>query len=168
MKEYKTLISKGDEENKLKNYSSARFYYHSSLEILPWESYPQNKLKEIDQIFVEKLSQADQLLFKENVQKADEAFLKKEYSSARFYYSRANEINPQENVSAKLKQIEETVSGAAAKRIDAEYEDCIKKADEGIRQKNPSIARFYYQKAIVLKPNETYSVEQLKKLQVEN
>ncbi len=164
MKEYKSLVSKGDNENNLKNYSSARFYYHSALAILPWESYPQDKLKEIDQIFAQRLSQADQLLFKENVRKADEAFAKKEYSTARFYYNAANSLNQQEDISAKLKQIEEIVSGAEGKRIEAEYQDCIKKADDAVQQNNPSIARFYYQRAVSLKPDETYAKEQIQKM----
>ena len=89
MQEYKSRISKGDIENNLKNYSSARFYYRNALEILPWESYPQVKLKEIDQIYAEKLSQADQLLFKENLNKADEALARKEYGIARFYFKQS-------------------------------------------------------------------------------
>lgn len=164
MKEYNSRISKGDAENNLKNYSSARFYYRNALEILPWELYPQVKLKEIDQVFAIKLTQSDQLLFKENLIKADEAFAKREYPVARFYYNKANEINQEEYVNAKLKEIEGIVSGAEAKRINSDYDDCIKKADEAVLQKSPSVARFYYQKAINLKPGESYSKDQLKKL----
>ena len=168
MQEYKNRISKGDEENNLKNYSSARFYYRNALEILPWESYPQGKLKEIDQVFAVRLTQADQLMFKENLNKADDAFAKKEYPIARFYYNKANEINQVEYVSSKLKEIEGIVSGSETKRINAEYDDCIKKADEAFQQKSLSIARFYYQKASSLKPGESYSKDQLKKLSPEN
>jgi len=168
MQEYKSRIAKGDTENNLKNYTGARFYYRNALEIIPWESYPQNKLKEIDQIFAEKLSQADQLLFKENLQKADDAFTKKEFPVARFYYNKANEINQEEYVGSKLKEIEGIVSGSEAKKINADYADCIKRADEAFQQKNLSIARFYYQKAITLKPDESYSKDQLKKISVGN
>jgi hypothetical protein len=47
---------------------------------------------------------------------------------------------------------------------EAQYFDAIKKADEAVIQKNVAIARFYFQKAISLKPNEEYPKQQLKRL----
>ena len=166
--EYKLLISKGSAEFASGNYTTARFYYRNSLEILPWESMPKEKLKEIDQLFNEKMSQADRQLLKENLQKADDALLKKEYSIARFYYAKANEINQDEYITGKLKEIQNIVSGSDPKRISSEYEAYIKKADEASQQKNISLARFYYQKATLLKPDESYSRDQLKKLSTGN
>ena len=164
LNEFNSRVKKGDEAFDNKNYSSARFYYRSALEIISWDEYPLKKLKEVDDMFAQNLSAAEQKLFAENVQKADEAFEKKEYPVARFYYNKANEINPDQYVGDKLKEIENIVSGRESTRIDSEYKDFIKKADEAFAQKNYSIARYYYQQALTLKPGEKYPADQLNQI----
>ena len=166
LKEYQDLIAKANTEFQAKNYISARFYYRNSLEILPWENLPQEKLREIDRFFSEKLSQSDRVLYKENQEKADKAFDKKEYAVARFYYNKANEINQNEYNLSRLKQIEKIVSGSEKSKDESDYNDFLNKANEAYNQKNISLARYYYQKALVLKPDEAFLKEQLKKLDV--
>ena len=164
MLEYKNKITNADNEMKSQNYSSAKFYYKGASEILKWEPYPQQQLKEIDRIFAARLNESDQRIFKENIGKADEAFNKKEYPSARFYYNKALEIGQNDYVTTRLKEIESIVNGVEAKNNNAAYNDFIKKGDEAIIQKNTPIARFYYLKASVLKPEENYPKEKIKKI----
>jgi len=166
MQEYKNKTDKADEEMKAKNYSSARFYYRSASDILKWETYPQQQLKELDRMVAEKLNASDQRLFTENLNKADDAFNHKEYPVARFYYNKAIEISQSDQVVSRLKEIESIVNGSEAKKINASFDDCIKKGDEAVKQKNSSIARFYFQKASALKPNENYPKEELRKIDV--
>jgi len=164
MQDYKNKISRADAEMKAKNYSSARFYYRSASDILKWEAYPKDQLKEIDRLVAEKLNESDQKLFAENQSKADDAFNRQEYPVARFYYNKANEISQSDHVASRLKEIESIVNGSEAKKIDASYTDFIKKGDDAVKQKNYSIARFYYQKAMALKPNESYPKDELQKI----
>ncbi len=164
MLDYKNKLGKADDELKAKNYSSARFYYRSASDILKWETYPKQQLKEIDKIVAEKLNESDQKLFTENQNKADEAFNRQEYPVSRFYYNKAMELSQSDHVASRLKEIESIVNGSEAKKVDASYIDFIKKGDDAIKQKNSSIARFYYQKAIALKPNENYPKEEIKKI----
>ena len=164
MQDYKNKISKADAEMKAKNYSSARFYYRSASDILKWEAYPKEQLNEIDRIVAEKLNESDQKLFTENLNKADEAFNRQEYPVARFYYNKAGEISQSDHVASRLKEVESIVNGSEAKKTDANYIDFIKKGDEAVKQNNSSIARFYYQKALALKPNESYPREEIKKM----
>src|SRR5665648_134902 len=164
MQDYKNKISRADAEMKAKNYSSARFYYRSASDILKWEAYPKEQLNEIDRIVAEKLNESDQKLFTENLNKADEAFNRQEYPVARFYYNKACEISQSDHVASRLKEVESIVNGSEAKKTDANYIDFIKKGDEAVKQNNSSIARFYYQKALALKPNERYPREEIKKM----
>src|SRR5665648_246740 len=164
MQDYKNKISRADAEMKAKNYSSARFYYRSASDILKWEAYPKEQLNEIDRIVAEKLNESDQKLFTENLNKADEAFNRQEYPVARFYYNKAGEISQSDHVASRLKEVESIVNGSEAKKTDANYIDFIKKGDEAVKQNNSSIARFYYQKALALKPNERYPREEIKKM----
>ncbi len=167
MQDYKNKVGKADAEMKAKNYSSARFYYRSASDILKWEAYPKEQLKEIDRIVAEKLNESDQKLFTENQNKADEAFNRLEYPVARFYYNKAGEISQSDHVASRLKEVESIVNGSEAKKNEATYIDFIKKGDEAVKQNNSSIARFYYQKALALKPNESYPSEEIKKIDSE-
>jgi len=164
MQDYKNKILRADAEMKAKNYSSARFYYRSASDILKWEVYPKEQLKEIDRLVAEKLNESDQKLFAENQNKADEAFNRQEYSVARFYYNKTIEISQSDHVASRLKEIESIVNGSEAKKIDASYADFIKKGDDAVQQKSNSIARFYYQKALALKPNESYPKDKVQKI----
>jgi len=106
-------------------------------------------------------------MFTESLKKADEAFNSGEYPVARFYYNKAIEISPSDHVTSRLKEIESIVNGSESKKINAAYDDFVKRGDEAVKQKNNSIARFYFQKANALKPNENYPKEELKKIDSE-
>ena len=166
LKEYKIKITKGDEDMKVKNYSSARFYYRSASDILTWETYPQKQLKEIDRLISENLTESDKMAFVDNQNKGNKAFEGKEYANARFYYNKAVAISQSDFIEGRLKEIESIVSGSESKKIDAAYDDFIKKGNEANQQNNSSIARFYFQKASQLKPNESYPKEALRKIDI--
>ena len=167
MAEYQNKLAKADLEMKANNLSSARFYYHSALDILKWETYPQQQLKEIDRIISGKLSDSDQKLYKENLDKAEEAFNRKEYPSARFYYNKALGINSSVLITDRLKEIESILNGSESQKLNAEYNSMILKGEEAVKQNNRVIARFYFQKATALKPNENYPREALRKIDAE-
>jgi hypothetical protein len=167
MQEYKNKIVSADGEMKAKSYSSARFYYRSASEILKWETYPLQQLNEIDKLLAEKLGQSEQRLFTENKNKGDEAFIKKEYPAARFYYNKAIEIIQSDYVKSRINEIESILNGSESKNINAAYDDYVKKGNESMNQKNSSIARFYFQKAGALKPEENYPKEMLRKIDSE-
>jgi len=164
MVDYQNKIKRADDEMQGKNYSSARFYYRSASDILSWETYPQQQLKEIDRIVAEKLTESDQRLFKENLAKADDAFNRREYPTARFYYNKVIELSQSDHVVSRLKEIESIVNGSESKKIDAAYDSFISKGDDAVKQNNSAIARFYFQKAIALKPGENYPKEELRKI----
>ena len=164
MAEYQNKLAKADLEMKANNLSSARFYYHSALDILKWETYPQQQLKEIDRIISGKLSDSDQKLYKENLDKAEEAFNRKEYPSARFYYNKALGLNSSVLITDRLKEIESILNGSESQKLNAEYNSLILKGEEAVKQNNSVIARFYFQKAIALKPSENYPREALRKI----
>lgn len=103
-----------------------------------------------------------------HIKRADEEFQLKKYSSARFYYGKANEILPWETYpSGQIKMLEKLISSMDVNGTDSQYFDAIKKADEAVSQKNLAIARFYYQRAISLKPEEDYPKQQLKRISIE-
>ena len=164
IKEFNRRVATADNHMKTKNYSSARFYYRSALDIMKWESYPAQQLRLIDKIITEQLSQSDQHLFTENVKKADDAFNRKEYPGARFYYEKAKEISETDHIISRLKEIEAIVNGLDSQNIKATYDGYIKKGNDALTEKNSAAARFYFEKASVLKPEEGYPKEKIKSI----
>jgi len=162
IKEFNGKIAMADDHMKTKNYSSARFYYRSALDIMKWESYPAQQLKLIDKFITEQLSQSDQRIFAEMVKKADDAFNRKEYPGARFYYEKAKEISETDHIISRLKEIEAIVNGLDTQNLKATYDGYIKKGDDALTEKNSSVARFYFEKASILKPDEKYPKEKIK------
>jgi len=165
MLEYKNRIARGDSEMKAKNYSAARFYYREGSDILKWESYPLQQLKEIDKIVADNLNESDQRLFKENLNKADDAFNRKEYPTARFYYNKVIELGQNDHVASRLKEIESIVNGSEAKILNAAYEDFVQKGEEAVKLNNSAIARYYFLKANGLKPEENLPKQALQKIE---
>jgi hypothetical protein len=164
LQEYKNKITSGDDQMKAKNYVSARFYYRGASDILAWEAYPKKQLNEIDSIVAKNLNLSDQKVFSENLIKGDDAFLRKEYATARFFYNKAIEISQNDHVASRLTEIESILNGSETTKIDADYAYYIKKGDEARNQKNSAIARFYFQKANSLKPDENYPKQELGKI----
>ena len=164
IKEFNGKVTTADEHMKTRNYSSARFYYRSALDIMKWESYPAQQLKLIDKIITEQLSQSDQHLFAENIKKADDAFNRKEYPGARFYYEKAKEISETDHIISRLKEIEALVNGLDSQNLKDTYDGYIKKGNDALNDKNSAVARFYFEKATILKPDEKYPKEKIKSI----
>jgi len=106
--------------------------------------------------------------YNSNLKNGDSDLAAKKYSSARFYYGKASEILPWEIYPKdQIKVVEKLISSTDSSGTEAQYFDAITKADEAVKSKNFAIARFYYQKAVSLKPGEEYPKQQLKRLATE-
>ena len=162
---YLKSIQTGDANFAKSLWSVAIFYYQEAL-----------KFKAGDKIALEKIDNCKKMIdgnvtaekmkeYNSYVKRADSDMQTKKYSSARFYYGKASEMLPWENYPiSQLKIIEKVIFSAVATGIDAQYFDAIKKADDAVASKNYAVARFYFQKAISLKPDEEYPKQQLKRL----
>jgi len=162
IKAYKSALESAELQMKSQNYSSARFYYRNANELIKWEPYPIERLNIIDKLLTEMLSLSDQRAFSENIKKADAAFAQKEYPSAKFYYNKARLISETDQVVARLKEIDSIVNGFEDQKNNSTYSNLIEKGDAALRQNNKSEARFYYEKASQVKPDEKYPKDQIK------
>jgi hypothetical protein len=165
---YLVFLSNGDIGFLDENYASARLNYRKALNIKPWEKYPRRKLEAIDRAMKNWKSDEERRKFTDAIEKADDAFDKGEYAVARFYYRQAAGIKADTVADERLQEIASIIAGVRQSSIDNQYNEEVRKADAAFHQKNRTVARFYYQKAIQLKPNEAYPKDQLKKLQADN
>jgi len=99
------------------------------------------------------------------IAKADEAFFNKDVAIARFYYNKALSMKRDENYpQIKLKDIQKLIEQDRQDQNKLEYQKIVDIADQAMQLENYSIARFNYNKAISLNPNEKYPKDQLKKI----
>ena len=109
------------------------------------------------------LSEKEEKEYRDVIAKGDEAFVNKDIAMARFYYNKAISIKKDEKYPLiKLKDIQKLIEQDAQNLQNQEYGKLIEEGDQAVQLENFSIARFSYNKALRLKPNEKYPKDQLK------
>ena len=162
---YDLAISKADDAFVKRNYSIAKFYYYKAIEIKSWEKYPKDRINEILLLTNSLLSEKEEKEYRDFLAKADEAFYSKDITIARFYYNKAIAIKRDENYpQIKLKDIQKMIEQNKLELQNQEYQKIIDQADQALQAEKFSIARFNYNKALTLKPDEKYPKDQLKRI----
>lgn len=162
---YDLAISKADDAFVKQNYSIAKFYYYKAIEIKSWEKYPKDRINEILLLTNSMLSEKEEKEYRDFLAKADEAFFSKDMTIARFYYNKAIAIKKDENYpQIKLKDIQKLIEQNKLEMQNQDYQKIIDQADQALQAENFSIARFNYNKALTLKPDEKYPKDQLKRI----
>ncbi|MFV0378259.1 MAG: hypothetical protein ACK5JD_13275 [Mangrovibacterium sp.] len=162
LKAYNDAITKADTEFDRKGYTLARFHYNKALEIKSWEQYPKDRIQEIGKLTNSLLSQREEQDYLNWVNTADEAFVNRDFAVARSYYQRALNLKKDEPYpSIKLAEIQQELERVQAGQSEKDYRDTLAEADKAFEAKNFSVARFYYNKALSMRPNETYPKNQL-------
>ena len=95
--EYRKLIARGDGELTKNNYSVSKFYYQKALRLGTSEKYPKEQLKKIDELINSKKNAKTDAEYQNLIKEADEAYAKKSWSVARFYYKKAKALKPSED-----------------------------------------------------------------------
>ncbi len=184
--EYKALITAADGLLGAKDYDQAKLKYNAALGIKSGEEYPTAQLKEIEVALAEfaRLKAAEELALAAGAEKetkynaaiaaADNSFNAKEYDQAKLKYNAALGIKSgEEYPTAQLKEIEvalaevarlkaaEESALAAGAEKDTKYNAAIAAADNSFKEKEYAAAKLNYNKAIAIKPGESYPKEQL-------
>ena len=164
-KQYETLIRTADLQLASKDYSSAQTSYESALKLKPSESYPQDKLKEISSLLADIAKQkadakAKEDKYKTKIAEGDRLLAKREYQIAKNAYEEASKVKPTENYpKTKIKEIDALLVEMSK---DMAYTAELKKGSDYIAQKKYEEAKKAYQKALEMKPNESFPKDKLK------
>ena len=160
--DYENAIKQADRTFAAQQYTIAKFYYYKALEVKSWEQYPKDRIVEIEHLTNSMLDQIKEQEYQDLIAKADEAFVRQEYAISRGYYNQSLSVKSAEQYpKIKLKEISNALKDELANADNQKYLDLIAQGDKAMIANNYSIARFYYQKALGLKPNETYPKQQL-------
>lgn len=157
--QYTAAIIIADKSFAVKNWGQAKIDYNAASAIKPNETYPKNKITEIDKTIADLAKQKaldDQ--YNGIIAGADKLLAVKTYSDARTEYGKASDLKPSEEYpKSKIAEIDKTLGDiAAAKLKEEQYKNLIDKADKLLADKSYEAAKTEYQTALNIKPSEAY------------
>ena len=166
-KNYNDAIARADELFSAENYEESRNEYRTALDIKPDESYPQQRIDEIDRVVRElaaaKAAQKElDRKYANLIMQADRFFSANSYTASKENYTEALALKPEETYPKdKIAEIDRILEQQA---IDEKYRSVIVVADGHFRTQSYDDARLQYEIALGVKPDEKYPKEQIQKI----
>jgi tetratricopeptide (TPR) repeat protein len=162
--QYNAAIAKADQSFAAKTWEQAKTDYTAASALKPNETYPKDKILEIDKILADLARQKaldDQ--YNGIIANADKLLLAKTYAEARIEYGKAGDLKPSEAYpKTKIAEIDKMLADIEAQKSkDEQYKGLIEKADKLLADKSYEPAKTEYQNATVIKPAETYPKEKI-------
>nr|WP_319570290.1 hypothetical protein [uncultured Draconibacterium sp.] len=166
-KNYNDAITRADELFSAENYEESRNEYRAALDIKPDESYPHQRIDEIDRVVRElaaaKAAQKElDRKYANLIMQADRFFSANSYTASKENYTEALALKPEETYPKdKIAEIDRILEQQA---IDEKYRSVIVVADGHFRTQSYDDARLQYEIALGVKPDEKYPKEQIQKI----
>lgn len=166
-KQYNELIQKADEAFKVSKFDFALAKYQEAKSLKPNESYPPQKIEEINKILQANASQAElDKKYKSLLNEGDAAFASTNYNEAIRKYEEALTVKPAETYpKTQIDLAKQRLSELANKDTDAQYNQFIKTADEDFNARNYEAALNSYRSAAGVKPDEVYPQNRIQEIQ---
>ncbi len=163
---YDQYIRQADELFNIKQYIVSRGWYYKAWDVKPEEKYPKQRIDEINRLINSMLSSQLDRDYQKFVDLADSTFRDNQYSLARGWYNRAlgvkaNEVYPKD----QLKEIETKIAERMAAQSGQQFETAVQKASVAFEAKNYNVARFWYKKALELRPDDNAVKNRLDEIQ---
>ena len=160
---YDNAIREGEDLLASKNYELAKIAFEEAAEAKPAETYPPQKIAEIDTVLAQ-LAAERQQRYDEAITKADVYFTQGNYKDALIEYKIARSIKPEESYpNAKIAESEKIIE-EELKVIRGQYDVVIAEADNLYNSKIYDKAIQSYQQARNMLPDEPYPIEMIKKI----
>lgn len=161
-KQYNKLIADADKLFAAKDMTAARSAYDAALKVDPIASYPQQRIGEIDAKAAAEKTKNE--AYNKALTDGDDAYMNRDFSTARIKYEQALKIKPGENYP---KSMLERVSQGSEQMKDAlqNYQNAISGADKLLDKKDYETALLAYQNASKILPSEKYPSQQIEKIE---
>ena len=150
---YSEAMQLGEQFIVSQDWGLARFYFRRALALVPNDALATEKLSFVEQqILGDNVNEAR---YAEMILRADEAFATGDFGVARFYYMKAGEAKPNdEYVTERILVSTRLAQSTASRTANREYDEAMQRANEAFDANNLSVARFFYRRALSLKPND--------------
>jgi len=151
---YSAAVRRGDSLFTTKQYEPARTAYQSALQVKPDESYPQERINEINKVIRElELARLEQEQLDRNYQNAirlaDQQFNVQNYSQSIINYEKALSLKPEEQYPKEKVAVIDSI--LKQREIDENYRTIILAADGFFRTESYPEAKKKYEDALSLK-----------------
>ena len=160
--EYYDAIASGDAAMLTKDYADAKVNYQKALDLKDYETYPKDKLKEIDDILAEIAAKDKD--YNDAIAEADGFFNEKNYEKSIESYKKAQPLKPEESYpQEKINEANELI--AEQQKIEQDYQLLIADGDNAFTNKDYETAKAKYEGAIELKEAEQYPKDKITEIQ---
>ena len=158
-KKFQDLMTQAKDKFSAKSYNEALDLYKKASELKPTESLPKDRITEIEKILSDQAALEEK--FNDFVSLGDKAMSSEAFDDAITNYQSALDLKNDPAVKAKLedakkKKEDKEKADAAAKELEAKYDDLITQADKAFDAKSYEDAMEKYQEALTLKPGESH------------
>jgi hypothetical protein len=167
-KKYANAIFEADKLFEAKDYANSRNGYRAALSVKPEETYPQERINEIDDLLSALATvRKEQKLLNKNylnlIQQADRFFEVRDFKQAKIKYEGALILKPgEEYPTGKIAEIEKNIQ---QQKVDEQYRGIIVVADGFFKMQEYLQAKTEYEKALAVKVQEQYPKNQIKKIE---
>ena len=161
-KAYNAIIIEADRLFEKLDYDQARLKYQNALKYKPEETYPNQKIAEINQLLGEfEINKAN---YSRLIAEADKDFKARDYEPAKTKYLKASALFPKEGY--PLEKIEEIniIRKADLQNMQQAYDKAVADADKFFATNTLDQALSSYRIAKAYKPNEIYPVQMINKI----
>ncbi len=161
MEQYSSVITEADKLFNQKKFDLAKMKYFDAKKIVPDETYPDEKIAEIDKIVSE--TKEKQEAYDEAIKKGEEYIKFRKYAQAKTEFENAAKVFPNESYPKdKIEELDSLIEQTEAAK--SAYDETIASADRLFNLKYYENARQEYQKAADAKPEEDYPTTKIKEI----
>jgi len=159
---YLAAIERGDNALKISDLNTAKEAFEEAAKVKPEETYPKNKLAEINDILGKKEAKEEE--YQAAVKAGDDALAAKNYDEAKASYQKALGVKPAESYpQAQIEKVDALIVEAAKEQ--QEYLAAVERADQALGEKQLEVALSAYQEAGGIKPEEEYPKNKIKEVE---
>ena len=152
---YNQFVSHADKLFDAKKYVDSRKWYYKAWDMKPDENKPKQRIDNINQLLKELPTTQLDKEYLQFVDLADSTFRENQYAVARGWYNRALAVKSDEQYPKdQLTEIEVKIAERMTAQSGEQFETDVQKASAAFGAKNYNVARFWYKKALELRPND--------------
>jgi tetratricopeptide (TPR) repeat protein len=162
---YDQYIRQADESFDTKMYVVSRGWYFKAWDVKPDENYPKQRIDEINRLLKGLLTSQLDRDYQRFIDMADSTFRDNQNAVARGWYNRALGVKANEQYPKdQIKEIENKIAERMAGQSGQQFETDIQKGAAAFEAKNYNVARFWYKKALELRPDNADVKNKLKEI----
>jgi len=163
MEQFNAIVSDADRHFRLKEYEQAKQKYKEAEKVLPGESYPKDKIAEINEIVTN--NEVRQAEYDEALTNGEQYIKFKKYEKAKIEFENASKVFPEEQYPKdKISELELIIEETA--KVKAKYNQVIANADRLLNLKYYENAKQEYEKAALAKPDEDYPKSKIEEIEI--